>query len=212
MTELAVIDNDPVAPEPLTKAKAKALDKKIRAASDKVSTSTENLLDLLEEAAAGNIHEALELPSWTAWFADAVQISISDKHERKELVKLMSGKGMSQRAIAGTLGVSQKTVDRDLDGEQVADGETVTGLNGVEKPKTKAKAVAAEEDPGYIDAEARRRPGRAVQRRNGEPVERRDGAERGSVRREVEGCPQAGRRRQPQPHPRRASHAFGHRR
>lgn len=132
----------------LTKTQAKALDKRIRSASDKLSTASENLLDLLEQAAAGAIHVALELPSWTAWFKDAVQIQVSDRFERKELAKLMSGKGMSQRAIAGSLGVSQKTIDRDLADEEIGEGETVMGLDGAERPKQgKAK------EPEVIDAE-----------------------------------------------------------
>jgi transposase len=147
--------------EPLTEKAAKALDKKIRTASDRLSTTTENLLNLLEEAAAGAIHEALGLPSWTAWFKDAVQINVSDRFERKELVKMMSGKGMSQRAIAGSLGVSQKTVDRDLEGEEVEEGATVTSLDGAERPKNgkaphpAAEDAEAEEDSGedYIEAE-----------------------------------------------------------
>ena len=158
-TELALIPDDTDVVVPLTKPQAKALDKRIRAASDKVSATTENLLDLLEQAAAGQIHEALELPSWTAWFKDAVQISVNDKHDRKELVKLMSGKGMSQRAIAGSLGVSQKTVDRDLEGVEVEAGATVTSLDGAERPKTKPIAAEgdtvadAEDAEDYIDAE-----------------------------------------------------------
>jgi hypothetical protein len=159
------------APEPLSEKEAKALDKKIRAASDKLSTQTENLLDLLEQAASGSIHEALGMSSWTAWFKDAVQINVSDRFERKELAKMMSGKGMSQRAIAGSLGVSQKTIDRDLEGEEVEEGETVTGLDGAERPKSKTKAAPVEEDStegegdgtDYIDAEVVEPPTPAVE-------------------------------------------------
>lgn len=156
--EAELYDTESEVLEPLSEKAAKALDKKIRSASDKVSTYTESLLNLLEEAAAGSIHEALGLPSWTAWFKDAVRISVSDRFERKELVKMMSGKGMSQRAIAGSLGVSQKTVDRDLDGEEVEEGATVTSLDGAERPKTKAKEAEPEEDPAeggedYIEGE-----------------------------------------------------------
>lgn len=155
--EVYEADAEVAVPQPLTEKEAKALDKKIRTASDKLSTQTENLLNLLEQAAAGQIHEALGLPSWTAWFKDAVQITLSDRFERKELAKLMSGKGMSQRAIAGALGVSQKTVDRDLEGEEVEEGATVTSLDGAKRPKGKAKAEVADDDSGegadYIDAE-----------------------------------------------------------
>lgn len=162
-TDVAVIDfgeqpddviehAESAGPQVLSKAEAKKLDKRIRSASDKLSATTENLLDLLEQAAQGQIHVALELPSWTAWFKDAVQVQVSDRFERKELVKLMSGKGMSQRAIAGSLGVSQKTVDRDLEGEEVEEGATVTSLDGAERPRSgKAKDVEPEQD--FIDGE-----------------------------------------------------------
>ena len=157
-TDLAEV----AAPQKLSEKEAKALDKKIRAASDKLSTQTESLLNLLEQAAAGSIHEALGMSSWTAWFMDAVQITISDRFERKELAKMMSGKGMSQRSIAGVLGVAQKTIDRDLEGEEVADGETVVSLDGAERPKKgKPKSTdpvedtpeTGDDDPDYIDAE-----------------------------------------------------------
>lgn len=155
-TDIEVYDAEIVDPQALTEKQAKALDKRIRSASDKLSTSTENLLELLEQAAAGAIHEALGLSSWTAWFKDAVQIQVSDKFERKELVKMMSGKGMSQRAIAGSLGVSQKTVDRDLEGEDVAEGATVTSLDGAERPKNKPKDVEPEQEP--LDVEVAEGP------------------------------------------------------
>lgn len=150
-TDLAVIEAEVVEPQVLSKREAKALDKRIRAASDKLSTASDNLLDLLEQAAAGQIHEALGLPSWTAWFKDAVQIQVSDRFERKELAKLMAGKGMSQRAIAGSLGVSQKTVDRDLEGEEYEEGATVVSLDGAERPRNgKAKA---DDEPIDVEAE-----------------------------------------------------------
>lgn len=146
-------------PEQLSEKDAKALDKKVRAASDKASSQMETLLSLLEQAAAGSIHVALGLPSWTAWVKDAAVITLSDRFERKELAKLMSGKGMSQRAIAGALGVAQKTIDRDLDGEEVEEGATVTSLDGAERPKTKPKAEVPLSNPesddpdDFIDAE-----------------------------------------------------------
>jgi hypothetical protein len=58
---------------------------------------------------------------------------------------------MSQRAIASTLNVSQKTVDRDLDGEETEEGATVTSLDGAQRPKNGKPVVA--DDPDYIEAE-----------------------------------------------------------
>jgi hypothetical protein len=158
MTELAVIDAEVVQ---LTEKQAKALDKRVRAASDKLSTSTDNLLGLLEEAAAGEIHVALGLSSWTAWFKDAVQIQVSDRFQRKELVNLMSGKGMSQRAIAGTLGVSQKTVDRDLEGQEF-ESDTVTSLDGAERARNGKPVEPEEEPPLDVESEPIMEPVKAV--------------------------------------------------
>jgi transposase len=155
-TDIAVIDPDEaevVEWQPLNKTEAKRLDKKIRATSDKVISNNEKTLalfdelkELLTQAKDGEIHKALGLKSWTAYLADAVNVTVPQREDRKVLVAFLSGQGMSQRAIAGTLGVSQKTVDRDLDGEDVDEGATVTSLDGAQRPKNGSK-------PEVIDAE-----------------------------------------------------------
>jgi transposase len=150
-TDIAVIEHNEVA-EPLTPREAKALDKKVRSTSDKVSKgfatlddTIENLGNLIQEAIDGQIHKGLGLKSWTAWVKDAVQVTVPDRFQRKELVRELSKNGMSQRAIATVFNVSQKTVDRDLDGEDVEEGATVVSLDGAKRPKNK---------PDYIDVEA----------------------------------------------------------
>jgi hypothetical protein len=144
--------------EPLTKKAAEALDKKIRAASDRFVTHREKLIELLDEAARGEIHEALGYSSWTAWVKDAVQIQVVDAEERKALVALMSGKGMSQRVIAGTLNVSKKTVQNDqqhLDKSiQVngADGKTYSRIPPKKKATPKPEPVEQEpQDAEEVD-------------------------------------------------------------
>ncbi|MCX2934040.1 helix-turn-helix domain containing protein [Mycobacterium sp. CVI_P3] len=73
------------------------------------------LYDLVEQAKAGQIHLALGYASWTAYVADACKIEIKiDRDKRRELVGWLSDEGMSQRAIAATLGVSKNTVTTDL--------------------------------------------------------------------------------------------------
>lgn len=147
--ELAIIESDtPAEIEPLSEGKARVLDKRIRQAGSRVANEQDKLIELLEEAAQGQIHVALGLPSWTAYIKDALQITVADREERKALVAIMSGKGMSQRAIAGTLGVSQKTVDRDLEGESF-DSHTVTAVDGKEVPRNKPP----KDEPDYIEAE-----------------------------------------------------------
>jgi hypothetical protein len=152
ITDLVPVEYQP----PLTKSAAKALDKKIRTASDKLTTNAEALWDLLEQAALGQIHEALEYPSWTAWMKDAVQFTPSDRVERKALAALMSGKGMSQRPIAGTLGVDQKTVSNDLAGTE-ENSSVKTTLNGkTYKPRKKVTDPAPSDEP--LDVEETEAP------------------------------------------------------
>jgi|SRR5271166_347425 len=77
---------------PLSERQARELDKKARAASDRVATNVNALLDLLGQAQTGSIHVALGC-SWRTWFKDAVRITSADGVDRKTLV----------RAIANTL-------------------------------------------------------------------------------------------------------------
>lgn len=147
-TEVAVIEDDEIATdETMTKKEAQALNRKIKTLSEKVSTNAFELLTLLEQAATGNIHKALEYKSWTEWYSENVQIEVSDKDERKMLVNMMSGKGMSQRAIGASLGIGQSTVHRDLDGDSSESGETV-GLDG-----KKYKRESDDDQPEVIDGE-----------------------------------------------------------
>jgi len=118
------------APEPLSESKAKALDKKIRAACIKVSDNAATLLDLLEEAAVGQIHVAMGYDNWAAYVKDAVNITPADINERKALVSMMSGKGLSQRAIANVVGVDQKTISNDLRSSEENSSVDITGLDG----------------------------------------------------------------------------------
>jgi len=152
-TELEVIEAEIVeAPAPLSEGKAKVLDKRIRQASARVIDNTATLLNLLDEAAVGQIHVALGFPSWTAWVKDAVQISPADDTERKSLVQLMNGKGMSQRAIADVVGVNQATVSRDLseapaDADASPDTEGLDGKTYTKKPKKQEPLDVDEVEP-----------------------------------------------------------------
>jgi hypothetical protein len=119
---------------PLDRDAAVRLDKRIRLMADTARDNLAKIAMLVDEAKAGQIHEALGFPSWTAYLADALggQLELSTD-TRRAVVELMAGEGMSQRAIAAAVGVSQKTVDRDLD--KVSHGDSpepapVTGLDG----------------------------------------------------------------------------------
>jgi hypothetical protein len=163
--DLALVEEEleeELLPEPMSKTEAKKLDRKIRAATDKWQTQRDLVLDLLDEAAAGQIWVNLDYKSWTAWFADAVQISVADRSKRKELAIAMSGRGMTQSAIAKSLGWSQKTIDRDLEGAEF-DTDTVTAQDGKTIPRNKPVTVnedGEQEDEYYEEPEppARRAP------------------------------------------------------
>src|SRR5258705_4227196 len=103
-TDLDVVEGVVVDfPEPLSEGKARKLAKRIRQASIRVADNTATLLDLLGEAKVGQIHLALGFPSWTAYVQEAVNITPVDVNERKALVSLMSGQGLSVRQMGDVL-------------------------------------------------------------------------------------------------------------
>lgn len=125
----------PGKPTQLDEQSAKALDEKIRAAGKKFTDSWFYLSTLLKEAEQGQIHKALGFSSWTAYVADAVKIAPTDSTERKMLAELMSGEGMSQRAIAAVLDVDQKTVSNDLRSGEESSSAVTVGRDGKSYPR-----------------------------------------------------------------------------
>jgi hypothetical protein len=145
--EIATVEHDAELVVPLTEGKAKQLDKRIRAADNRVGNEMDGLIALLKEAVQGQIHVVLGYPSWPAYVKDAVHIVPADREERKALAQYMSGVGASNRAIAAVAGVSEGTVRNDLADADAQDyaGDTA-GLDGkTYKRKTK--------DTNIIDAE-----------------------------------------------------------
>ncbi len=172
--ETAIVDGT----TPLTENQAKTLDQRIRLMVGSISDQLDKLAGLIAEAKAGQIHIALGYASWTAYVKDAIQVAPKDKAERKALVTLMSGQGMSQRAIGAALDVSKKTVTADLrevsqtgtpDTGSDAEPSNVIGLDGKSyqrKPTPTEVADAVKDDPAAALAareaikqrDARRKP------------------------------------------------------
>jgi hypothetical protein len=101
--------------DPIGRADAQRLDKRIRLLVGTINDNLAKLYELVEQAKAGEIHKALGYPSWTAYVADVFTVQVRlDRGQRRELVGYLSGEGMSQRAIADVIGVDQKTVSNDL--------------------------------------------------------------------------------------------------
>jgi hypothetical protein len=114
------------------------------------------------------IHRDLGFKSWPDYIADVARREMPNVarsvEQRRQVVALLAGEGMSQRAIADAVGVSQKTVDRDLDqvshddspcfptdfadSAPVTTPDTVTGRDGKQYPaKPKRKPAKPEPEP-----------------------------------------------------------------
>jgi hypothetical protein len=128
--------------EPLTEAAAGQLDTEIRVLADATLDNMNKIRDLLAEAKVGQIHVVLGFQSWPAYVADALTGRLRvDSHTRKEIVAMMAGEGMSERAIAKAVAVSQSTVNRDLaevshdDSADAALPDKVDALDGKQHPR-----------------------------------------------------------------------------
>lgn len=98
----------------LTEPEARRLTERIRAALDRVSTAWSDLAERVTEAYERRADLALGYGSW-AEYAEAELRPPSQlaAEVRRELVGLLSARGMSVRAIAPTLGVTKSQVSRD---------------------------------------------------------------------------------------------------
>jgi hypothetical protein len=147
---------------------AAELDIEIRSTADRYTSlviSADNtwteLAELIEEAQHRNIHTDLGFASWPKYIADVVKTNLphigKDTEARQSLVGVLTGAGLSGRAQAEIVGVSNATISRDQevlhdvtpDATPIA---TVTSINGgtftkpapKPKPDPKPEPVAAQ--------------------------------------------------------------------
>ena len=100
----------------ITADEARRLTERIRLTAHSARESIEKLHALVDEAKAGNAHIALGYSSWTAYLADVMgeePLRLA-RDQRQELVGFLAGEGMSTRAIAPIVGVSQSSIRDDL--------------------------------------------------------------------------------------------------
>ena len=127
--------------EPMDADTARRLTERIRVAATNYTEAKAKVLQLVDEAKAGQAHIALGYVSWTAYLSDV----LSDeplrlaRDERKELVGRLAGEGMSTRAIAPIVGASVGQVHADRSEmnsrpEAPARPASVTSLDGRERP------------------------------------------------------------------------------
>jgi hypothetical protein len=95
---------------------ARRLTERIRVTAGTVAESVKQLRSLVQEAKDGRAHEALGYESWTAYLVDVFgdePLRLA-RDVRQELVAELAAQGMSTRAIAPIVGVTQETVAQDI--------------------------------------------------------------------------------------------------
>lgn len=135
---------------------ARRLTERIRIMAHSVADSITKLRGLVAEAKAGNVHVQLGYESWTAYLADVLGDTPMRlaRDDRQEVSRMLTDEGMSTRAAAKVLGVSDFTIRTDNagarflapepveieadpttgevieDDEAAAEPRTITGLDG----------------------------------------------------------------------------------
>lgn len=95
----------------MTEPEARRITERIRVALDRVATSWADLADRIGEAYSRRADLAMGYASWEAYANAELKPSMGIAAEvRRELVGLLSAQGMSTRAIAPTVGVSDRRV------------------------------------------------------------------------------------------------------
>lgn len=100
--------------DPVDRAQARALT--IRAELDSMIRSRDVVLEHIERARSEQDDVVLGYPSWTAYVAAEFGDALAElgRDDRRDVVAILSGSGMSTRAIASVVGVDPKTVRNDL--------------------------------------------------------------------------------------------------
>lgn len=98
---------------------ARRITERIRVTAVTFAESRQRLIDLVQVAKDGQAHVALGYASWTGYLSEVLgeEPMRLTRDDRKEMVQLLAAEGMSTRAIAPIVGVSNKTVHQDLASE-----------------------------------------------------------------------------------------------
>lgn len=152
---------------------AERLDTKLRALARALDWNWGAIVSVIAEAKAREIHKGLGFKSWPEYIADVAGKEMPNVsrsvEQRRQVVALLAGEGMSQRAIADTVGVSQSTVRDDfaevsrnyspepvdLDEQMRLDvtpePATVTGRDGKTYPKPKPQERQPKRSNTFVD-------------------------------------------------------------
>lgn len=141
----------------LTEAEARRLTERIRTALDRVSTAWADLAEQIAEAYQRRADLALGYASWADYAAAELKPSEGLAADvRRQLVGMLSAQGMSTRAIAPTVGVTQRQVSTDVRSNFSPEPERIDHETGeVLEPKPVAPTHFAAEHPEVERAEAK---------------------------------------------------------
>lgn len=146
---------------------AERLTERIRITAHNYVEAREKLIGLVHEAREGNAHTSLGYPSWTAYLTAVLgekPLRLA-RDERQDMVHMLSGEGLSTRAIGAIVGVDQKTVVNDLATEE--NSSVGSGPRAVESLDGKTRTYTPRPVPVAVEPEA---PAEEPQKRKRRPI------------------------------------------
>lgn len=133
----------------VTREAAESITAELREASKGLAKARTRIGSLVKSAKSGNVHTVMGFKSWPAYVADVLgDLKGLSQADHEWLLHLMAGEGMSSRAIARALGISQSTANRMVkamvETGKVAKDRDVAGTDGKTRNAAKSGKAAAE--------------------------------------------------------------------
>lgn len=134
----------------LSVGEAQRLDQRLKLTIESIDNSLFKLRNLLDEAKTSNSWSVLGFPSWTAYFVSLFEGRTTQlpADQRREITGYLAEEGLSSRAIAPVVGVSDRMVRKDLasGGNQVPtslEDDVVEAIEETEEPTAGEAGVPA---------------------------------------------------------------------
>ena len=149
--------------ETLSESEARRLTDRIRLMGESVADQLDKMADLIDQARVGSAWLALGYRSWPEYVAEEFVgiLPRLNREPRQEFVRELAARGMSTRAIAPVVGVSNKTVSVDLR-SPVTEVTPEDAPGGAPTPEGEEKApatlTAVEPEPHPVQAAQPRPP------------------------------------------------------
>lgn len=126
------------------------IDSELRGEARTIAGRMIRFKELIDKAKTHNVHEALGFKSWPAYIADVINSEMAPLQidDRRRIVELLAGEGMSDRAIATAVGTTHPTVkadktvikaERQVESDLPPEPAGVVGLDGKTQPAKKPR-------------------------------------------------------------------------